>query len=135
MSCNSAILHTASGRSANYRVVLGVVSIPPPFLAQVIKTTEYPSWPYWHKAGVAIRGGAAPVTITVPPALRGRVAIGWGSTRPVSTVTFARCPAVGKPWNAYAGGFHLRAHSACVPMQITVGNQRRLVHVGVGRRC
>lgn len=38
-----------------YRLVLGVVSVPPAYLEQVVPTQEQP-WAYWRKAGLVVRG-------------------------------------------------------------------------------
>src|SRR5213593_1576621 len=40
-----------------YRLVLGAVSVPPGYLAQVVRTGETP-WPYWRKAGLVVRARA-----------------------------------------------------------------------------
>jgi hypothetical protein len=36
---------------------------------------------------------------------------------------------------AYAGGFFLRAPSACVPLVLAVGSRRQTVWFGIERRC
>jgi hypothetical protein len=76
------------------------------------------------------------VTVTVPKAWRNRLAISWGN-RPgfFSTIRIASCSAGPKPWNAYAGGFHLRSRSACVPLVFRVGRRSATVRFGLGRRC
>jgi hypothetical protein len=118
-----------------YRLVLGVVSVPPAYLAQVVETNERP-WAYWRKAGLVVRAGSGPITISVPPASRRRAAIiwGYGNHPPVAELRIPRCgsnPAVG---NAYSGGFLLGA-PACVPLTFRVGNRSATVRFGVGRRC
>ena len=54
-----------------YRLVLGAVSVPPAYLAQVVPTGETP-WAYWRKAGLVVRADGRAVSISVPPAWRGR---------------------------------------------------------------
>src|SRR5207244_7195671 len=61
-----------------YRLVLGAVSVPPAYLAQVVPTGEKP-WAYWRKAGLVVRAGGSAVSISVPPAWRGRAGIAWGN--------------------------------------------------------
>ena len=138
VSCDRIILGVASGREGSgggYRVVLGVVSVPQAYRPQVVRSWEEPRWPYWSKAGLVIRGGSPPVTVSVPPAWRSRVAITWGNTPVVSALRIASCPAWRpKPWNAYAGGFYLRSRSACVPLVFRVGRRSATVRFGLGRR-
>jgi hypothetical protein len=43
-----------------------------------------------------------------------------------------RQPALG---NAYAGGFYLRAPSACLPLIFTVDGRSTSVRFGIGKRC
>jgi hypothetical protein len=61
-----------------YRLVLGTVSVPPAYLAQVVSTGETP-WAYWRKAGLVVRAGGQAVSISVPLAWRERAAITWGN--------------------------------------------------------
>jgi hypothetical protein len=136
VSCESIILdstfpHVGSG----YRLVLGVVSVPPAYLRQVVPTGRRP-WAYFRKNGLVIRGGSPPVEVLVPRAWRTRVRIGWGDGGG-SSLRFATCPSSGrmKPGNAYAGGFHLRTRSACVPLIFRVRNRTETVRFGIGRRC
>ena len=94
------------------------------------------AWPYFRRVGLVVHGGTSPVTITVPVGWRDRVAISWGNTHAVSSLQIASCEAaVSKPWNAYAGGFHLRSRAACVPLDIRVGGRSTSVRFGVGRAC
>jgi hypothetical protein len=129
------ILRVRSGRAGGYRVVLGVVSVPPAFLEQIVSSGNR-QWPYWRKAGLVVRAGAPPVTVSVPRAWRTRAAITWGnSTGIVHVVRVASCPAARSAWNAYAGGFYLRSRSACVPLRVTVAGRSAIVRFGLGRRC
>jgi hypothetical protein len=136
VSCETIILdsrfpHLGSG----YRLVLGVVSVPPAYLRQVVPTGRRP-WAYFRKNGLVIRGGSPPVDVHVAKAWRTRVRIGWGDGGG-SSLRFASCPPSGreKPGNAYAGGFYLRSPAACVPLIFRVGNRTETVRFGVGRRC
>jgi hypothetical protein len=121
-----------TGGSA-YRVVLGVVSVPPADRPHVVAQRN-PPWSHWSKAGLVVRDDAPPVTVRVPRAWRGRAAIGWGATSIAHTVRIASCPSRGA-WRAYAGGFYLRSRSACVPLVVSVGGRSTTVGFGIGRRC
>jgi hypothetical protein len=132
--CGDSIRKTASGNLDGYRIVFGVVSVPPTFLSQVVATPGQ-AWPYWRKAGVALRSGRTAATVSVPPEWRGRLAITWGSAGIVTSLRFARCPSTPPVWRAYAGGFYLRSRKECVPLEIRVGSRRRVVHFGIGRSC
>ncbi|HSC49975.1 MAG TPA: hypothetical protein VLD16_06900, partial [Gaiellaceae bacterium] len=52
-----------------YRPVLGAVSVPPAYIPQVVQLGDG-AWPYWEKAGLVVRAGRGPVTVSVPPAWR-----------------------------------------------------------------
>ena len=133
--CDEIILHVKSGRAGGYRVVLDVVSVPPARLIQVVPSQSRP-WAYWRKAGLVVRAGAPPVTVSVPAAWRSRAAITWGnSTGIVSALRIASCPGAAGVWNAYAGGFYLRSRSACVPLRFSVAGRTRVVRFGLGRAC
>jgi hypothetical protein len=136
VSCESVILDSRfPHRTEGYRLVLGVVSVPPAYLRQVVPTGRRP-WAYFRKNGIVIRGGSPPVDVHVPKGWRTRVRIGWGDGGG-STLRFASCPPPGqrKPGNAYAGGFYLRSRSACVPPIFRVGHRAETVRFGIGRRC
>src|SRR5207245_2252955 len=66
--CGDVIGHHASGTADGYRTVLGVVSVPPAYLAQVVSSGQAPMR-WWRKAGMIVRSGSPPVTLTVPQAL------------------------------------------------------------------
>jgi hypothetical protein len=135
VSCDRIILRVGSGRAGGYRVVLGVVSVPPAYEPQVVRSLRR-SWPFWRKAGLVVRGDAGPVLVSVPKAWRTRAAITWGNSGIVSRLRIARCPALQpKVWNAYAGGFYLRSRSACVPLTFRVGQRAKTVRFGLAKRC
>ncbi len=135
VKCDRIILRVGSGHAGGYRVLLGVVSAPPPYRPQVIATGSRP-WTHWSKAGLVIRGGTPPVTVSVPKAWRNRAAITWGNSGIVNTLRIASCPpSESKTWNAYAGGFLLRSRSACVPLVFTVGKRSATVRFGLARAC
>jgi hypothetical protein len=118
-----------------YRQVLGVVSVPPAFMQQVVPTGQRP-WAYWHKQGLVIGATQNTVTVTVPKSWRKRAAITWGNgVRPVSSLKFEACAGSPKIGHAYAGGFVLRSPSACVPLIFSVGRRMATVRFGVGERC
>jgi hypothetical protein len=121
-------------RSGGYRLVLGAFSVPPTYLRQVDHVGG--RWPYWLKAGLVIRARAPAVTVTVPRAWRSRSAIIWGNAgSPASSLRFASCAGRAREGRAYAGGFFLRARSACVPLVFRVRARTATVRFGIGRRC
>ena len=135
--CRDIIGQAQSARQDGYRPVLGVVSVPPSYLPQVVATHRRP-WAYWRKAGLVVRANRAAVGVSVPRNWRTRAAITWGNggAEPtVSALRIAACPSPPNAWNAYAGGFYLRARSACVPLIFRVGERRATVRFGVGTRC
>jgi hypothetical protein len=136
VTCESIILAARFPyRGSGSRLVLGLVSVPPAYLPQVVPTGRRP-WAYTSKSGLVIRGGSSPLHVFVPKAWHTRVRIGWGNGGG-SSLRFASCPPSGrdKPGNAYAGGFQLRARSACVPLTFRVGQRSEVVRFGIGRRC
>jgi hypothetical protein len=75
------------------------------------------------------------VRVAVPRAWRKRAAVTWGRSGPVSALTIAACPSPPQVWNAYAGGFLLRARRECMPLTFTVGQRSQTVRFGLGGRC
>ena len=132
--CSDVIGQAKTGRDAGYRVVLGVVSVPPARLTQVVAAGST-RWPYWRKAGLVVRASSLPVRVAVPRAWRKRAAITWGSSGTVGALTIAACPSPPQLWNAYAGGFLLRTRRECVPLTFTVGRRSQTVSFGLGGRC
>jgi hypothetical protein len=134
VSCDAIVGQAATGHDSGYRVVLGVVSVPPARLTQVVETGSR-RWAYWRKAGLVIRASTLPVRVSVPRAWRGRAAITWGDTGIVNGLTIAACPSPPGVWNAYAGGFYLRRRRQCVPLVFRVGARSQTVRFGVGGAC
>mgnify|MGYP001047277723 CR=1 FL=1 len=58
-----------------------------------------------------------------------------GRTIVSSLRTIAACPSPAQVWNAYAGGFLLRARRECVPLTFTVGRRSQTVRFGLGGSC
>jgi hypothetical protein len=120
---------------SRYRPVLGVVSVPPAYISQVVHLRDG-AWPYWEKAGLVVRAGRGPVTVSVPRAWRRRAAITWGgNTGIVNSLRIARCGSDASRGNAYAGGFYLRSRSACLPLVFRAGSHSTTIRFGLGRRC
>jgi hypothetical protein len=120
-----------------YRLVLGVVSVPPAYMAQIVPTGEQP-WSHWRKQGLVVRASGEPVAISVPAAWRGRAAIAWGyggKGEPFSSLRIAGCGSDKTVGNAYSGGFYLRLRSACVPLIFRVGTRTATVRFGLVQRC
>jgi hypothetical protein len=135
VACDQIIGRPRSPFAVGYRRVLGVISVPPAYIPQVVRTPGQP-WPYWEKAGLVVHAGQKRVSVSVPRAWRRRAAITWGNGNPaVSTLRIAGCPSPANVWNAYAGGFFLRSRGACVPLVFQVGQRRRTVGFGIDRRC
>jgi hypothetical protein len=131
----SNIAGTQSGPHANgNRLVLGVISAPPAYVGRS-RTSSESQWPFRTRSGIAMRAAGEAVTVSVPAAQRGRVAIRWGGTGPVFALRFEPCTPPRNTWNGYAGGFLLRSRSACVPLVFTVGSQKAVVRFGIGRQC
>lgn len=118
-----------------FRLVLGAVSVPPAYLPQTAPTSDAP-WRYFSKRGMVVRAGTT-VTVTVPRAWRQRVGISWGNGGHgvFHTIRIVACASLPRTGSAYAGGFFLRAKSACVPLVFAVGSRRATVWFGVGQRC
>ncbi len=136
-SCDQSSLRVGSGTGNGYRVLLGNVSLPEEqHTSRATIRRNGKSWPYFRKVGLLVRGGASPVTVSVPEGWRNRVAISSGKTPAAGSLQIATCPAsVSKPWNAHAVGFHLRSSADCVPLDIRVGGLSTSVRLGVGRAC
>lgn len=132
--CRDVIGQAKTGRDGGYRVVLGVVSVPPARLTQVVATGGRP-WRYWRKAGLVIRAGKALIGVKLPKGWRSRAAVSWGSSGAVPALKIAACPSSPGVWNAYAGGFLLRTRRQCVPLTFTVGRRSQTVRFGVGGAC
>jgi len=134
--CNEAILASEFPYKGGYRTVLSVLSVPAAYHAQIVRSGK-PRWPYWRKAGLVVLS-TLPVDVSVPHLWRSRLAITWGN-RPgtFSSLRIAGCdPLPGdEPARAYAGGFYLKARSACVPVVFSVGGRSETVRFGLGRLC
>jgi len=136
VTCDSIIDPGGSFTWRPRRVVLGVVAVPPAYIQQTVATGAR-RWPYWRKAGLVVHADSSPVLVTVPPAWRRRVAIGWGQGAEGAALRIASCPPSSSlgDWNPYAGGFLLRTRAACVPLTFTVAGRSATVRFGVGKRC
>jgi hypothetical protein len=136
IGCDQIIIQAKSPPGGGYRRVLGVIWAPPAYIPQVVRNPDGGQWPYFQKAGLVVLANRSPVTVTVPQAWRTRTAITWGNGNPaVNSLEIASCPSPPNVWNAYAGGFALSSHGACVPLVFQVGQRRKLVRFGIDRRC
>jgi hypothetical protein len=134
VACDQVIIQ-AKSPPAGYRRVLGGIAVPPAYIPQAV-LVHGEGWPYLEKAGVVLRAGLSPVTVSVPQAWRTRAAITWGNGKPaVSAVRFSPCPSPPNVWNHYAGGFLLRSHGACLPLAFQVGQRSQVVRFGIDQRC
>lgn len=124
-----------SGTEDGYRVVLGIVSVPPTLLRQVVHTKSQ-QWPFWRKAGLDIHPTRKTVSVIVPKAWRKRVALTWGWDHPpASAVKFQPCPYGNLGWNGYAGGFYLQKRAECVPLIFKVASRSKVVRFGFNTQC
>ena len=135
VSCDR-IVRDRTGTGDGFRVLLGAVSVPGSRqLAHSSTATPGRRWRYFRGAGIAIRSGAAAVTVSVPEGWRDRVALSWGGSPASGALHFAPCGPPTGTWNVYSGGFHLRRSGDCVPLLVTVGGMNTTVRVGLGRAC
>jgi hypothetical protein len=134
ITCDQIIIQ-AKAPPADSRRLLGVLSVPPAYIPQVVRNPGGGQWPYMEKAGLVVRANRLPVTVSVPQAWRTRAAITWGNGKPVGTIRFSPCPSPPNVWNAYAGGFFLSSRGACVPLVFQVGQRSQVVRFGIDRRC
>lgn len=121
-----------------YRLMLGVVSVPPAYMSQVVALPGEPAtyWRYFRKQGLVVRAFGNSVSITVPKRWRKRAAISWGyRMRAVSSLRIAGCGSNSRIGNAYSGGFFLRSPAGCVPLIFRVGTRSAIVRFGLGQRC
>ena len=121
-----------NGREPGARRVLGVVSAPRSYLANVGSEPPAAPFRFWTKAGIDVRAGAA-VTVTVARRWQSLVRITWGREEG-TTLRFAHC-SLGAKWNPYPGGFLSRTAAVCVPLIFTAEHRRATLLFGVGRRC
>jgi hypothetical protein len=132
--CDEVVGKQRSGTEAGYRVVLGIIAVPPARLRRVVPTKSG-QWPFWRKAGLVLHPTRKTVSVSVPKPWRRRVAIVWGNGGPpVSAVKFQPCPS-GTRWNGYAGGFYLRERHECVPLTFRAGNRSQTIRFGFNRSC
>jgi hypothetical protein len=119
-----------------YRLVLGVVSVPPAYREQIVRNGTEP-WLYFFKAGLVIRASGQSVVVSVPQAWRDQAAIAWGygGKGVFSSLRFRGCHALPSQGFAYSGGFFLRSPGACLPLTFRVGHRSATVRFGLGRRC
>lgn len=121
-----------------YRLVLGVISVPPAYRSQIVRNGTEP-WIYFFKAGLIIRSSGESVVVTVPKAWRGRAAIVWGNggNGVFSSLRFEGCkvPSADPRGLAYPGGFYLHSPGACLPLTFRVGHRTATVRFGLGRPC
>jgi hypothetical protein len=89
---------------------------------------------HWLKQGLAIRAGST-LTLTVPDAWRGHLAIGWGNpAHPSERITIDRCTYGPAKWLAYAGGYWVDKF-ACVPLIVESAGHRKTVRIPLGETC
>lgn len=138
MPCDEVVQHVqrADAVADGERLVLGTISAPPARTPGVARDPTNAPFSFWSKAGVFIRSGSPAVTVSVPKPWRNRVHVLWGNRgEQGAALRFAACPSSVATWNGYAGGFVLRARSACFPLVFAIGNRRARLRFAVGREC
>lgn len=122
---------------AGFRVILGDGAVPPAYLGPQQRGAGSGPFRFGWKTGFSFRGGGLPVTISVPAAWRGRLALFGPSSNGFGTVSRLRlpgCPRKGA-WNTYVSAFFLHTPSGCVPLDVAVGRRAATVWFGLGRHC
>ena len=134
--CNEVVLHARNGAGSGYRLVLGAVSAPPKYIPGIVTDASSAPFSQWSKAGLWVRASNAVVMVSLPKEWHDRARIVWGAPgTPATAVRFGPCPSRVATWDGYAGGFLLRAKSACLPLIFTIGNRRTTLRFGIGQRC
>ena len=136
VSCDDSIGGARySGTDDGARIVLGVISVPPAYVAEAAAPGGAPGWKYSAPADFVVRSEQPPFDVSVPKEWRDRVAISFGGTKPVPALRIPTCPNNGLPWNAFAVVFSLQERTACVPLTVAVGGKSETVRFGLGVRC
>ena len=136
VSCDDSIGGARySGTDDGARIVLGAISVPPPYVPGAAVPVGGADWKYSAPADFVVRSERPPFEVAVPEEWRDRVAISFGSTKPVPALQISTCPNNGLPWNAFAATFYLNQKTACVPLTVTVGSKSETVRFGLGERC
>lgn len=136
--CASPI-DTPTTPQAGYRVFADAVALAvDPALLQPADQGRTDTFRYFAKSGLLLRPGAA-ITISVAPALVGKVEIGWGNTGGPhgSTLQIPACPnAPGRTgnWIVFPGGYHLN-EPTCVELTIRSGSRADTARLPVGKPC
>jgi hypothetical protein len=133
LPCGQFVDHPDPPFSGSVKV-LGKVAFPASPLGLNPVAVAPGNW-YWFKQGLLVRAGTE-FSIAVPKKWRGRMAIGWGEPpKPSAHVAVDRCKSLGLgKWIAYPGGYWVD-RPACAPLVVTAGEERRVVHVGLGATC
>jgi hypothetical protein len=138
--CSDVTGVVSSGTADQRRVLLDVVSVLPLNVEEAVANTGQRAWPYWVKAPLFLAAKAGPITVSVPPQWRTRVAISWGNRSAYESVQqIAGCASKSSPgssmWLAYVGGFFLRSTTTCFPLVFRTGGRKATVRFGVGTTC
>ncbi|HLX49804.1 MAG TPA: hypothetical protein VKS82_15855 [Streptosporangiaceae bacterium] len=137
-ACAPFINLTGRHVPTGYRVILGDAFVPPAYLGpQGTGPQDRPGpWRYGWKMGFGFRGGGLPVTISVPAAWRGRLALfgGPAGSAYTSQLRIPSCPYKGL-WNTFVSSFFLHTWSGCVPLEVQVGRLTGTVWFGLSRHC
>jgi hypothetical protein len=124
---------TSAAFPSGYRIVLGDVAVPPAYVGPMLPNGNGP-WRYWREAVFGVKAGSPPVTLSVPVGEQYDAAIDLEVDGTGSLFHIPGCPPA-HAWKATAGGFYLKAPTACVPLLVRVGQQSAMVWFGLGHPC
>jgi hypothetical protein len=136
LRCGGAIV-TDRSAGDDLGTVKGVVALPVAGVAGVLEANPArPGSPgdLFAKRGLVVRAGRT-FDLVVPPAERGRLALGWGGPGKRTWRLHVSCPRrAGDPWLAFPGGYYV-PHRACVSFIVHTEGARERVRIGVGTAC
>jgi hypothetical protein len=138
-ACAGFISTTVPHVAPGYRVTLRDAAMPPAYFAPQPPATwtGHGLWHYGWKTGFSFLGQGLPVTISVPAAWHGRLALFAPPGGPSSFTTQLHVPSCPPPgaWNTFVTAFYLHTPSACVPLDVQVGRRSATVWFGLGQHC
>jgi hypothetical protein len=124
---------TSAQAPSGNRIVLGDVAVPPAYVGPMMQNGNGP-WRYFRSAVFGVKGGSPPVTLSVPGGQQREAAIDLEVDGLGHIFHIPGCPP-SHTWHATVGGFYLKTPTACLPLQVQVGQQSTLVTFGLGRHC
>lgn len=130
----SSVIDVLDAPPASYSVVLDVVAFDgsdnSPHSLQAVEN-EQTGW-FGAKTGLLVRSGSS-LSLSVPPAMRDRMQIGWGGSGGTWELTIPGCERP-EEWLVFSGGLGVKAPE-CVPLIVHSGGAEQRVMIGVGAPC